>query len=905
MRQSNLRGNRCARRSAILAAAVLAGSVSAGSAYGQTAVNWVGTTGSYTDANNWNPAVVPSNSATPIQFLTINNGGTAQVVTGDAAEGPLLYLGLQPGQSGHLTINGGTMNLGEMRVGGLETIPDLVTPTNPGTPNGGGTGTVIQNGGTVNITALSTMDPPRQSLWIGDAGLSSGNTANGSYTITGTEAAPAVLLNGVATNDGIFVGTGVGTVGAFTQNAFTTVTTTGFLNVARRGATATYNLNGGTLNANAGTANTAMFMGDGDTNGLQSTNGTFNHNAGTFNVNGNMFMGRRGGDGAYNMSAGSLTVTGGTGLVIGDGNDLAAAAGTSGIFNQTGGSVTTSGLLVGRRNGEGTYKISAGSLTGSGEARFPDLGTSTVVGLTAAKGTLDVSGTAAVVFTGNLNIGLGSSTFASTVQGTLTQTGGSITLSGTGATVLAIGNGLGASATANLSGGTLSQTAGSATANFDIGRSSSSGIVNISGTHIFNGRQVTLNSTNVAATRQLNISGGTVDVDLVTFGSVASQSTRLLDISGGTVNIGELSTGQATGTGQALTHIHGGTVTIENTLTFFSGSTFRLSSINLNVPANSTYGNATVDVLGSSVLTLNGTFGTGADARTLTKTGPGTLTVNGAQTYATNAVANINGGTVNYNTNAGTAAANLAVNANSGTTHFNAVQNLRSLSVGDGALAIAQTGLPTALTFGTIATTGTGTGKFDLKNNAAVIKNSNLAAVTALIVAGYNNGDFLGGGITSSTAANDPNFLTAIGYAANLEAAYTTFEGISGLDDNDVLVKYTYYGDADLTGSVDLDDFNLFLAGYQDPANVPQTWIYGDFDYTGSVDLDDFNLFLAAYQANGAPLSALAGAVGDTGLSAGDQQLMLSAIAAVPEPGTLGVLGVVAAGLLARRRRNA
>jgi autotransporter-associated beta strand protein len=228
-----------------------------------------------------------------------------------------------------------------------------------------------------------------------------------------------------------------------------------------------------------------------------------------------------------------------------------------------------------------------------------------------------------------------------------------------------------------------------------------------------------------------------------------------------------------------------------------------------------------------------------------------------------------------------------------------------ALTVTDASVKV-QPGLPKAVSANTITTTGTG--KFDITNNALVIKNSTLATATSQIVQGYNNGDFLGAGITSSTAANDPNFLTAIGYAANIDAAYVTFEGVGGLDDGDVLVKYTYYGDADLTGSVDLDDFNLFLAGYQDPANVPQTWIYGDFDYTGSVDLDDFNLFLAAYQANGAPLSALAGLVGESDLSVADQQTMLSAIAAVPEPTGLALLtaaGMFAAGQRRRRSRGA
>ena len=54
-----------------------------------------------------------------------------------------------------------------------------------------------------------------------------------------------------------------------------------------------------------------------------------------------------------------------------------------------------------------------------------------------------------------------------------------------------------------------------------------------------------MNSSSVAVNRTLNISGGTVDLDILTLGSGLSISTRLIDISGGTVNIGALSTGCA------------------------------------------------------------------------------------------------------------------------------------------------------------------------------------------------------------------------------------------------------------------------------------------------------------------------------------------------------------------------
>jgi fibronectin-binding autotransporter adhesin len=359
----------------------------------------------------------------------------------------------------------------------------------------------------------------------------------------------------------------------------------------------------------------------------------------------------------------------------------------------------------------------------------------------------------------------------------------------------------------------------------------------------------------------------------------------------------------------------GNTTVRGGTLTYSGAGTLGLEAGSLTVSnPNTGPGTAVVLNLPTSVpttkTTLSGTVATPT-------TGTNTATINnGGQLFTINqAIAGNYGGSI-----AGTGAFKLsststaALTLSGPSTYSGGTQvDASTLIVGHGdalgtgpvtianaATVQAQAGLAKAISIASLTTAGTG--KFDLTNSAAVIKNSTLATVTGQIVQGYNNGDFLGAGITSSTAANDPNFLTAVGYASNLDAAFITFEGVSGLDDGDVLVKYTYYGDADLTGSVDLDDFNLFLAGYQDPANVPQTWIYGDFDYTGSVDLDDFNLFLAAYQANGAQLSTLANGIELSGLSAGDQQMMLAAIAAVPEPGTLGALALAAGGLLARRR---
>jgi hypothetical protein len=78
--------------------------------------------------------------------------------------------------------------------------------------------------------------------------------------------------------------------------------------------------------------------------------------------------------------------------------------------------------------------------------------------------------------------------------------------------------------------------------------------------------------------------------------------------------------------------------------------------------------------------------------------------------------------------------------------------------------------------------------------------------------------------------------------AAASEAGATNFFG-EAVSATDILVRYTYYGDADLSGSVNGDDESLVLAGLH--KSTYARWSSGDFDYNQTVNGDDYSLFLA------------------------------------------------------------
>ncbi len=145
-------------------------------------------------------------------------------------------------------------------------------------------------------------------------------------------------------------------------------------------------------------------------------------------------------------------------------------------------------------------------------------------------------------------------------------------------------------------------------------------------------------------------------------------------------------------------------------------------------------------------------------------------------------------------------------------------------------------------------------GLMDLGENDMIVHGGNAAAITNQIVQGYAAGKWTGStGITSSAAAANGNTALGVELDSNgSEALLNTFDG-QNVGSADVLIKYTYYGDANLDGVVNGSDYTLIDNGFN---NGRTGWHNGDFNYDGVVNGDDYTLIDNAFNTQASPLAA-------------------------------------------------
>jgi hypothetical protein len=186
------------------------------------------------------------------------------------------------------------------------------------------------------------------------------------------------------------------------------------------------------------------------------------------------------------------------------------------------------------------------------------------------------------------------------------------------------------------------------------------------------------------------------------------------------------------------------------------------------------------------------------------------------------------------------------------------VNNATSVTIGAGSSLILQKGaILITPTLNIAGFFNNWTGTVDITASALDLPGSNLLIVNSQVASGYNQAGgakWNGPGITSSTAAADSRHITAVGVIQNNQSGSPLygsggsiapiFDGFFSPAAGDILVKYTYFGDANLDGKVDGSDYSLIDNGY---INGLSGWYNGDFNYDGTIDGSDYALIDNAF----------------------------------------------------------
>ncbi len=306
------------------------------------------------------------------------------------------------------------------------------------------------------------------------------------------------------------------------------------------------------------------------------------------------------------------------------------------------------------------------------------------------------------------------------------------------------------------------------------------------------------------------------------------------------------------------------------------GSLLLVGSVTGPVSAS---GNTTIDSVSGVSAGLSGGLSILPLATTQMGTSGATITVANSVNYGT---VNIGGGTVIFSSITGSGTTSIGASSQ---LNVNSIRQ-NSLTVGGRVQLHTGSGVSRVTSLAIAGTGNDWSGRLDIGDNTMIVDQpASLAGVRSQLLSGYNSGfwspvgPFSGNGITSSSAASNstkPN-KTAIGFSTAGNLGTNSFAGES-VDSSALILKYTYFGDANLDGTVNTADFTMLANHFGSPT---QLWSDGDFNYDGVVNALDFNAIATNF---GQTLSSPALGI------------------VVPEPGSLVAMAIVGVGCCRRRR---
>jgi hypothetical protein len=806
-----------------------------------------------------------------------NQTGGVNSITGTGA----FILGFHAGATGSYTLGGGT----------------LVSTNSYEYIGNGGVGNFNQTGGTNSLSGSSR-------LYLAAQGGSTGN-----YTLGGG------LLSAVNSPEYI----GLASQGNFNQTGGTnsvssTISSSALLSVGTNpGGSGTYSLSAGLLNVTNGNE----VVGDLARGNLIQSGGS--------NTYANLYLGNgAAASGSYSLSGGILKGTSGQYIGYLGTGDFNQSGGTN-SYNQSGG---TGGFSVAYGVAStGTYTLSAGMLSVNtaenigvqGHGSFNQSGGTNSFNFAPAYLVLGNSNSATGSYTlsnGALNAGLGEFVGYSGL-GSFNQSGGTNTF--IGGYPLILGYFAGGTGNYALSGGMFNANGSPEyVGQSGAGTFNQSGGTNTGSMSVYLGHLNGSSGTYNLSAGMLSSSFESIGAGLGTFGNFnQSGGTNALSSSNGATGdiVGsDGGTGVYTLTGGLLVAGSRSQIIGDGSRGIFnqSGGTnsFSTGSVNLGyLPGSS----GTYTLSGGSVsgnLENVGSSGT-ADFNQSGGTNAPTGIYLGFSSGSTGTYV-LTGGNLSVGASAfiggdGKNARGIGNLSVSGSAQLNVAHALTIFSTG----SVTITG-NTNTTLGSLQISPAGSLAMDGPHASVLINYGNLANPTASIRQylqnGYNGGNWDAGGmlpnptagaITSATAAASSAF--SIGYADGSDGV------VAGLSGGQEEIKFTYGGDANLDGQVNLSDLTI-LANHFGSTGV--NWDQGDFSYDGSVNLSDLTL-LASHFGDGVgnPLQDAqihAQFAQDLEiLESTDPAFATDVSRLVPEPSSIALLTIAGIGLLKRRSRIA